>query len=81
MTVTFEQLKEMKASLAKAEKEYIKSKESLQREVISELDEIRDQLQKLMSRAEKLASSVDLVFYYNSNHDEFAWVEQDSWNF
>lgn len=80
MSITREQLEQMKRDVAAAEQELETAKAERQRNVIGELSEINQEIKALVRKAEGIANSVDLRFYFNSGYEEFTWVDEDRWN-
>lgn len=78
--ITESALAKLREDLRKAEEAYSKQKKQSQQEVVLRLEEIKLQLDRLMNEAQKLAQSVDLVFFYNDSYEEFRWCEEDVWN-
>lgn len=48
--------------------------------VVAQLAEIKASLDRQIREAEKLAKSVDLVFFYSSGYEEFSWLERENWS-
>lgn len=78
--ITAKSLVELREELRKAEEAYNKQKTVSKQEVVVRLIEIKSQLDLLMDEAQKLARSVDLVFFYNEGYEEFRWCEDDVWS-
>lgn len=80
MSITRDQLEKMKRDVASAEREFEKTKAERQRAVIGELSEINLEIKALICKAEAVANSVDLKFYFNTGYEEFTWSDVDTWN-
>lgn len=80
MSITRNELEQMKRDLAVAERKYQSSKVERQRAVIGELSEISKEIEALVRKAEGIADAVDLKFYYNGSYEEFTWSDSDTWD-
>jgi hypothetical protein len=49
--------------------------------VLAQLAEIKTSLDRQIAEAEKLAKSVDLVFFYSSGYNEFSWLDKEDWSY
>lgn len=80
MTVSPEDIKELRQKLAQAEHDYALQRKATRQEVTTELAQIVSDIRALEDRAEKLAESADLVFYYAHGYNEYTWVNKEDWN-
>lgn len=80
MSITREQLEQMKRNVATAEREFEAAKATLQRAVIGELADINKEIKALVRKAEGVAESVDLRFYFHTGYDEFTWADTTTWD-
>lgn len=80
MTITRDQLEQMKRDVATAERQFEAAKATRQRAVIGELADINKEIKALVRKAEGIADSVDLKFYFNTGYEEFVWSDVDTWD-
>lgn len=80
MSITREQLEQMKRDVASAEREFENDKAQRQRAVLGELVDLTKEIDTLIQKAEAIANAVGLRFYYNAGYEEFTWCDEDTWN-
>lgn len=74
------ELQQMRSELAKAEQDYINARRDKREEVSEVLADMTRQIEKLISTAETLAQSADLVFYYSSGYEGFCVEKTENWS-
>jgi len=78
--ITATDIQLLRNKLAQAEADYASQRKATRQEVTTELAQIVSDIRVLEQRAEKLAESADLVFYYSGGYEEYTWVNKEDWS-
>lgn len=81
MTVTQEDILKMEQELNEARKQLATQVKANRPAVLAQLAEIKTSLDRQIAEAERLAKSVDLVFFYSSGYEEFSWLDKEDWSY
>lgn len=80
MTITADDLRNLRLQLAQAESEFAEQKRLTRPQAVERMSELRTQLEALEREAKKVAEDAGLVFYYSSGYEGWYWVESSDWS-
>jgi hypothetical protein len=80
MTMTAEELNTLRKQLAEAEVAYSQQRKATRQEVSEELARMTREIHDMVNKAQVLAESADLVFFYSPGYEGFCTETKEDWS-